>query len=73
MRMDHAMTVMRVLGMVFVSVFPSLFVLFVAVWFVNRNGRKRNYLQRVARKYSVSPLFGQSRLTLLRELQKHRI
>jgi hypothetical protein len=55
---------------VFVGVFVSFFVLFIAGWFVNRNGKKRNYLLRVARKYSVSPLFGQSRLTLLRELRK---
>jgi ATP/ADP translocase len=55
---------------VFVGVFVSFFALFIAVWFVNRNGRKRNYLVRVARKYSVSPLFGQSRLTLLRAQQK---
>jgi ATP/ADP translocase len=55
---------------VFVGVFISFFGLFIAVWFVNRNGGKPNYLLRVARKYSVSPLFGQSRLTLLRALQK---
>jgi hypothetical protein len=53
-----------------VGVFVSFFASFIGVWFVNRNGRKRNYLLRVARKYSVSPLFGQSRLTLLRALQK---
>ena len=55
---------------VFVGVFVSFFALFIAVWFVDRNGRKPNYLLRVARKYSVSPLFGHSRLTLLRALQK---
>ena len=55
---------------VFVGVFVSFFASFIAVWFVYRHGRKRNYLLRSARKYSVSPLFGQSRLTLLRELQK---
>jgi hypothetical protein len=55
---------------VFVGVFVSFFTVFIAVWFEHRNGRKRNYLLRVARKYSVSPLFGQSRLTLLGALQK---
>ena len=67
------MTITGALGMAFVCVFPALFASFIAVWFVNRNGRKRNYLLRVASKYSVSPLFGQSRLTLLREAQKRSI
>jgi hypothetical protein len=71
--MDNAMAVIEALGMAFVYVFPSLFVLFIAIWFMNRHGRKRNYLLRSARKYSISPLFGQARLTLLREAQKSRI
>ena len=70
--MNNLMNVVGVLGMLFVCVFPALFVLFIALWYMNRNDRKPNYLRRVARKYSVSPLFGKSRLTLLREAQKLR-
>jgi hypothetical protein len=57
----------------FVGVFVPFFAAFIVIWFGFRHGTKRNYLLRSARKYSVSPLFGQSRLTLLREAQKPRI
>jgi MFS family permease len=56
-----------VLAAVFVS---AVFVPLIAAWFVSRHGRRRNYLLRVARRYNISPLFGVSRLTLLREAQK---
>lgn len=55
------------LAAVLVCVFMPMFI---AIWSVYRSGRKRNYLQRVAPKYSLSPLFGESRLTLLRDAQK---
>ncbi len=55
---------------VFLIVFAPFFASFIAIWFVNRRRRERTYLSRVARKYSISPLFGHSRMTLLREAQK---
>ena len=48
---------------------PILVAIFM-VLFVQKSARKEHYLKRVASKYSLSPLFGQSRLTLLREAQK---
>jgi hypothetical protein len=48
---------------------PILVAIFM-VLFVRKSTRKEHYLKRVASKYSLSPLFGQSRLTLLREVQK---
>lgn len=41
-----------------------------AGWMVSQDAVKPNYLREADRKYSVSPLFGQPRLTLLREAQK---
>jgi hypothetical protein len=69
--MDHVTEVIGALG----GIFVSFFAVFIAVWFDYWYGRKpkRNYLLRVAPKYSVSPLFGLSRLTLLREVQKPRM
>jgi hypothetical protein len=55
------------------GVFVSFFAVFIAIWSNYRHGRKRNYLLRVAPKYSISPLFGLSRLTLLRQAQKPHI
>jgi len=72
LRMNNLMNVIGVLGLVFLSIFPALFVLFMVVY-MNRNGRKRHYLLRSARRYSISPLFGQSRQTLLREAQNRSI
>ncbi len=51
---------------------PILVAIFI-VLFVRKSPRKEHYLKRVASKYSISPLFGQSRLTLLRQVQKRSI
>jgi hypothetical protein len=41
-------------------------------WFVNQADKKPNYLREADRKFSVSPLFGHPRQTLLRQTQKPR-
>ncbi len=51
---------------------PILIAIFM-VLFVQKSTRKEHYLKRVAGKYSLSPLFGQSRLTLLRQAQKRSL
>jgi len=48
---------------------PILVAIFM-VLFARKSTRKQHYLKRVASRYSISPLFGQSRLTLLRQAQK---
>jgi len=47
-----------------------LIVPILAGWIANLPDKKPNYLREADRKYSVSPLFGQARQTLLREGQK---
>ena len=51
---------------------PILVAIFMLL-FVRKSTRKEHYLKRVASKCSISPLFGQSRLTLLRQVQKRSI
>jgi hypothetical protein len=53
-----------------VAIWLPILVAIFMVLFVRKSARKEHYLKRVASKYSISPLFGQSRLTLLREVQK---
>lgn len=71
-RMDNV-TLIGALVAMFLGAIVLFFVLFVAIWSVNRHGRRRSYLLRVGPKYSISPLFGQPRSTLLREVQKPSI
>jgi hypothetical protein len=49
-----------------------MFIPILAGWFVSQLNDKPSYHREADRKYSVSPLFGQPRATLLREAQKPR-
>ena len=53
-----------------IAIWVPILVAIFMVLFVRKSPPKEHYLKRVARKYSVSPLFGQPRQTLLREVQK---
>jgi hypothetical protein len=70
--MNNVLNSLGIFGVVALSIFPALFVILMGLW-LTRNGRRRHYLLRSAKKYSISPIFGQSRQSLLREAQNRPV
>jgi len=56
-----------------VAIWLPILVAILLALFAQKSTRKQHYLKRVASKYSISPLFGQSRLTLLRQARKRSL